>query len=310
MTYIKILDKDLPLKIEWLRSFLAVTDAGGFTKAARALNLSQPAVSTHVAELEANLGTKLFEHLGGRISLTRSGEAVARESRRILDDVRGLVHAVAESEGEVQGVIKVGASTTPGNYILPALLARFERRHPRARAMLAIGNSGKIVELLRVNEVDLGVVGLDPDREEFASRPAFDDEIVPFAASDHPLGRARRATTEALSRERFLLRERASATRRLADAWLARRRLHPPVMELGCPETIKRAAAAGLGIGILSRHSIDWEVRQGHLAELRVPDFPIRRKLYVVRHRQKHVSRAIASLLEVLLPAPRPKRGT
>lgn len=308
MATIKLLDRDIPLKIEWLRSFLAVADLGGFTRAARTLHLSQPAVSTHVRELEENLGTRLFEHVGAKIRLTRPGEAVAHEARRVLEDVRELVRAASDSAGDVQGLVKVGASTTPGNYLLPGPLGAFERRYPKARARLTIGNSGKIIDLLRANEVDLGVVGLEPDPAQFVSRPFYEDEIVLFAGAEHPLARKRKVEVAELSGERLILRESESATRRLIDGWLARHRVEPEVMELGCPETIKRVAAAGLGVGALSRLAIEWEARQGRLKELRVPDLPFRRPLYLVHHRRKRLSRALQALLD-LLPSATRRRG-
>ncbi len=300
MTTIKILDREAPLKIEWLRSFLAVMDLSSFTKAAKSLHLSQPAVSTHVRELEENLSTRLFEHVGNTIRLTRSGETVAREARRILDDVRELQLAVADSEGAVQGSVRIGASTTPGNYLLPERLAEFERRHPRARVLLSIGNSSKVLDLLSVNEVDLGVVGIEPDPAEFVSRPFARDEIVVFASARHPLAKKKRVPMADLARERFLLRELESATRQIFEGWRSSHRVAPEIMVLGCPETVKRATAAGLGVGVLSRHSIGWEVREGMLRELDVPSFPIRRWLYSVHHRRKHLSRALRALLEVL----------
>jgi DNA-binding transcriptional LysR family regulator len=300
VTTIKILDRESPLKIEWLRSFLAVTDLASFTRAAKTLHLSQPAVSTHIRELEANLETRLFERVGNTIRLTKSGERVARESRRILEDVRELQLAAADSEGAVQGVFRIGASTTPGNYLLPERLAEFERRYPRARAEITIGNSGKIVDLLGVNEVDLGVVGLEPDPREFVSRPFARDEIVVFSSSKHRLARKRKVPMSELAHERFLLREQESATRQVFERWRSGHRVEPEVMVLGCPETVKRAAAAGLGVGILSRHAIEWEVREGRLAELEVPAFPIQRWLYVVHHRSKHLSRGLQALLKIL----------
>jgi DNA-binding transcriptional LysR family regulator len=300
MRVIKILDEDVTVRIEWLRSFLAVRDSGSFTRAARALYLSQPAVSTHVRELEENLGTRLFEHVGNSIRLTRSGEAVARESRRILDGVRDLKAAAAESEESVHGLLRIGASTTPGNYLLPPRLARFERRYPRARVHFTIGNSQKILDLLAVNEVDFGVLGLEPDPSEYVSRRFARDEIVPFVAANHPLARKRRVAVARLVGERFVLREKESATRRLFDRWRGRHEMKGPVLELGCPETVKRAVAAGLGIGILSRAAIEWESKEGRLAELRGVDLAISRWLYVVHHRRKHLGRSLQALLDEL----------
>jgi len=301
MTIIKILDVDLPLKLEWLRSFLTVADAGGFSKAARHLHLSQPAVSTHVKELERNLGTRLFEHGGGKVRLSRSGEAAAAEARRVLECVRSFRSAVAESEDTIKGPLAVGASTTPGNYILPPIMARFEHEYPKARTSLLIGNTAKVLDRLTANEVDLGFVGLKPPDDAFVSKPLCEDEIVLFAASDHPLARRRRGVAPAdLAGERFILREADSATRRLGDSWLVRNRIHPTVMVLGCPETVKRAVAAGLGIGVLSRFAIGWELKQRRLVELSVPGFPVRRPLYTVHLRRKHLTRTMMSFLSLL----------
>jgi molybdate transport repressor ModE-like protein len=300
MTVLKILDRELPLKLEWLRSFLVVADQGSFTAAARQLHKSQPAVWTHVRELEENLGARLLERLGGRTRPTRAGEAVAREARRLLDGVRSLRDAVAESETAVQGVLAVGASTTPANYLLPPILHEFERRHPRARATLWIGNSAKVLDRISANEVDLGVMGIEAMGAEFVARPLCADEIVLFASARHPLARKRRATRSDIEGERLIVREETSATRRLTDERLAREGLRPALMELGCPETVKRAVAAGLGIGALSRRSIAEEVRHRELEEIRFPGFPIRRRLYSVNLKRKHLTRTMMSFLELL----------
>ena len=192
MTSIKLLDKGLPLKLEWLRTFLAVAELQGFTKAGRVLHLSQPAVSTHVKELEENMGTKLFEHLGGRIRLSRAGEAAAREARKVLDSVTAFRDAIMDSEETVKGTLALGASTTPGNYLLPPLMGRFERQHPQAKTTLWIGNSTEVLDRLEANEVDLGMVGVAPRGSGFIHRPFSEDEIVLFAGPDHPLARKRR----------------------------------------------------------------------------------------------------------------------
>lgn len=288
------------LRIEWLRSFLAVADEGGFTRAARVLALSQPTVSTHVSDLEKALGVALFERVGTSIRLTRPGDAAAGQARRVLQEVRDLRAAALDSEAGVGGPVSIGASTTPGNYLLPPLLGEFERANPRAKAVLTIGNTGKVLDLLRSNAVDLAVVGIEPDPGEFVTRPFVRDEIVVFAAKDHPLSKSRKVGLAALSKERFLLREPDSATRRVFEGWRGRHGIHPPVMELGSPETVKRAVAAGLGVGILSRFALGAELKLGEVAVLDAPSFPIRRWLYLTHHRRKHVSRTLRSLLDLL----------
>ena len=233
MKTIKIRDKEGPVKLEWLRSFLAVVDHGGFTRAAKAIRLSQPAVSTQVKELERALDTSLFDQAGGRIRLTETGKMLATEARRIVDLVHDLHGAVSEAGDAVRGTLSLAASTTPGNYLLPDIMAAFERRYPQARTTLLIGNTSQVLERLHANEADLGFVGLKPDDREFFSRAVFDDEIVPFAAAGHPLARARRVTLPELFRERIILREAASATRRLCDRWIKRHRLRAEFMEVG-----------------------------------------------------------------------------
>jgi len=128
----------------------------------------------------------------------------------------------------------------------------------------------------------------------------MEDEIVFFAAADHPLARRRRLSVADLEGHRVLLREEESATRRLVEAWFTRRRLSPDVVELGSPETVKRVAAAGLGVGVLSRYAIEWEVRLGQLAALPLSDFKLTRWLFVVHHRRKHLSRSLRALLDIL----------
>lgn len=300
MTTIKRLNSDLPVKLEWLRSFVAVAETGGFTRAARSLRMSQPAVSTHVKELETNLSTRLFESVGGRVRLTRSGESALGEARRILENVRSLQSAVAESEQAVKGPLVLGASTTPGNYLLPPVMARFEKKHPGARTSLVLGNTARILDRLSSGHVDLGFIGLPPSDAALEAKPFRTDEIVVFASADHRLARRREIPPAELALERFIVREADSATRRLGDGWFGKHGLQASVMELGSPETVKRAVSAGLGIGILSRFAIEWELRDRRLIELKVPGFPFKRELYVVHGRRKHLTPSMTAFLALL----------
>jgi DNA-binding transcriptional LysR family regulator len=301
MTSIKLLDKELPVKLDWLRSFLAVAELESFTKAARQLQISQPAVSTHVRELEENLHVKLFEKIGSRIRLSHSGEVVAGEARAIVQGVRHLRDLALESETGIGGTLSVGASTTPGNYVLPRMLGEFERLYPAVRTHLVIGNSARVLDRLRANEVDLGAVGINPSSDEFVTRPLCEDELVVFAPLSHPLARRRGQIPVAdLLRERFILRESDSATRRLTESWFANQKAAPTIMELGCPETVKRAVGAGLGLGILTNYAIAPEAGERDFVALRVPGFPIRRSLYMTHLRQKRLTRTMTAFLDLI----------
>lgn len=304
MKPIKLLDKELPVKLEWLRSFLAVADHDGFTKAARHLQMSQPAISTHIKELEENLGVKLFEKVGTRVRLSHVGEAVLGEARAVVQGVRNLRDVAVESETGVGGLLSVGASTTPGNYVLPRILGDYERLYPAVRTHLTIGNSARILDRLRANEVDLGAVGINPPSDEFVSRPLCDDELVVFAPLSHPLARRRnQLPLSELAKERFILRESDSATRRLTEGWFASQKMSPSILELGCPETVKRAVGAGLGLGILTKFAIAPEAGERDFGVLRVPGFPIRRSLYMVHLRRKRLTRTMTAFLDLLKSA-------
>ncbi len=303
MTLIKILDRDLPFRLEWLRSFLVVAEQEGYTEAAKVLHLSQPAVWTHIRELEANLGTKLLENVGGKTRLTRGGDIAAREARRLLTGVRDFRDAVADLDAQVQGILALGASTTPGNYILPALMREFELAFPKAKATLSIGNSVKVLDGLRANEFDIAVVGIKPSGGGFVTRPLCEDELVLFASSEHPLAERGRASIENLSTQRLIVREPDSATRSLTDQLLSKTKVRPLLMELGCPETVKKTVAAGLGLGVLSNLAIANEVRHGELVRLKAPGFPIRRTLYTVYLKRKHINRMITGFIDLLVKA-------
>jgi DNA-binding transcriptional LysR family regulator len=288
------------MRLEWLKSFLAVADSGGYSRAARVLHMSQPAVSTHVKELESSLGVKLLEKIGGKVRLTLSGEAAARDAREVLEGVRRLRDSAGRFETEVAGTLTVGASTTPGNYLLPPLLGRFERENPGVRSRLIVGNSATVLGRLLKNEVDLGAVGLKPSAPDFLSERLATDEIVLFVHREHPLARARGPVAPAeLARHRFLIRESDSATRRHGDAWFAKHRVRPAVMELGCPETLKRSVAAGLGVGVLSRFAVTAPGGESEFRVLQVPGFPIRRQLYMCWLKRKRLNRTMTSFLEL-----------
>ena len=288
------------LRLEWLRSFLGVVETGGFCRAALALRSSQPTVSTHVKDLETLLGAELLEKAGGRMKPTAPGEAVAATAREILDDVRRLKDSAAQSDVRVAGPLSIGASTTPGNYLLPSLVGRFERAHPEVRTRLWVGNSAQVLRGLLRNEFDLAAVGVVPSDAGLVIAPLGEDDIVVFAGAGHPLARLRgRIAPSECARHRFLLREEDSATRGASRSWFEKHRIHPPVMELGCPETLKRMVAAGLGIGVLSKHALEVGAGKSEFRVLHVPGFPIRRRLHLCRLKRKRLTRTVTAFLEL-----------
>src|SRR5882724_9635279 len=198
--------------------FLAVAKAGSFRVAAEAMHLSQPALSQHVAELERELGARLFDRLGRSVALTEAGRILEDHALRLFATLTSAREAIAELGGLKRGSLLVGASTTPGIYVLPAVVAAFQRRHPGIALSLQIANSAVIEERIRGNEIDLGVVGghvLHPREECLAA--GLLDELVLIVPPGHPWARRREIAPALLADQRLLVREEGSATRQVAE---------------------------------------------------------------------------------------------
>src|SRR5437773_12396887 len=181
--------------------FLAVAKAGSFRAAAEAMHLSQPALSQHVAEMERELGTRLFDRLGRKVALTEAGRVLEEHAHRLFASLASAREAVADLSGLKRGSLVLGASTTPGIYVLPGMIAAFQGKYPGVALSLRIGNSALIEEQIRGNELDLGVVGGHPLRlgEECVAAGLL-DELVLIVPPDHPW--ARRQIGRASCRER------------------------------------------------------------------------------------------------------------
>ena len=269
------------LDLRALRTFLAVARRRNFTHAAKEVGLTQPAVSMQMHQLERTLNAPLFKKVGRGLCLTDAGEALRERAVGVLAAARGAEEAVASVAGLQRGRMSVGASTTPGIYLLPSILARFRAKYPGITVSLDIDNSGAIAEKVASGELDLGFVGWELDSREVEAEKICDDELVVIGAPE-----MRKLTAEAFAAERFLQREEGSATRALAEAWFRERGYDSrPAMELNSPEAVKRAVAAGLGVSVISRLAIGWETAQRRLRVLPVPGFPIRRPLFRIVRR-------------------------
>lgn len=281
--------------------FMAVARNGSFSKAAEELFISQPAVSAQVKELEKSYGTPLFQQLGRKVYLTEAGEnlyhyaerafALIEEGDRIIDGLKGLE----------RGHLVVAASTTPGTYLVPSLLGKFRQCYPGIRLTLKIGSSEIAEGLVVGNKADLGFVGKKLSGDDLEYKPYKSDRLVVIASPSHPLVTKDRVSMEELLLEPFIVREPGSATRSLTEAGLREMGLSlEPAMELGSPEAVKQAVAAGLGLAVVSEHSISWELAAGRFSTLRVEGLSLERKLYLMYLRRKTISPAADALLKLI----------
>lgn len=284
------------LEPSWLPTFLAVAEHLNYTRAAEALFLTQPAVSRQMQALQRAVGVPLVEQVGKALALTDAGRAFLREAQRLRGDLTRAGEVIAALRGGTLGRLRVGASTTPGLYVLPPVLGPFLRARPQVELEYMLANTLSIEEALLRNEIDVGFVGGHLARAELAAEPLVGDEVLVYAARSHPVAKLRAVKPERLVQETFVMREAGSATRREFELWLATRGLKlSRVIEMTCPEGIKRLVAAGVGVTISSCQGL--ERGGGAFKLLKVPGLAIRRRLLVVRHKDKVLSPLVQELV-------------
>ena len=298
------------LNFHQLYIFQTVASHLSFSRAAEALEITQPAVSIQVQELERFLGITLFHRRPRGLRMTDSGDAVLAYSQQIFSLSSQLMNTVQEMEGLKSGHLVLGASTTPGEYVLPLVVGRFRQVYPGIHVKLAIGNTQTIIQRILDRDLDLGMVG--DHVEEYSSELEMvdyqEDEIVLVTAPSHPAASLGRLTPEQVVDLGLVAREEGSATRRSAESQFQKLGVTPNiVVELGSNQAVKQAAAAGGGIGIISRLGITAELKAGMLTVLEVAGWECRRTLTLVQPRDRYLSpsqRAFREFLMAERPSP------
>lgn len=284
-----------------LAVFVAVIDHGTMTAAAETEGISQPAISAHVKSLEGFFGTPLMERSGRRVRPTAAGLLVADYTRRMLSMADELVRSIADLEGLRAGDLVIGASSTVGEQMLPAVLGRYHRAFPAVQLALSIGNTGEIVQAVLNRRLDLGIVGRFEEQPELESRPVFDDHLEIFVAPDSPYAGRADLSAEDLASETFVLREPGSATRDLALRCLAARGCVPEdTIELGSNEAVKRAVSAGLGIGVLSTHTVSIDRQAGAVVSLACRGWDCGRQFWLIHRKDRILTRAERAFIDLL----------
>ncbi|PPC64535.1 LysR family transcriptional regulator [Pantoea sp. ICBG 1758] len=281
------------ITLRQIEVFTEVLKSGSTTQASQVLSLSQSAVSAALADLENQLGVQLFDRVGKRLVLNEHG-------RLLYPRAVGLLEQAGEIEQlfrEDSGAIRLFASSTIGNYLLPGMIAAYRRDFPALPLELSVGNSQDAIQAVADFRVDIGLIEGPCHEPDIISTPWLEDELVVFAAPDSAL-LLQPVTLASLAAAPWILRERGSGTREIVDYQLLS---HLPQfqlgMELGNSEAIKHAVRHGMGISCLSRRVIADLLEAGTLAEVAVPLPRLTRTLYRIHHRQKHLSNALNRFL-------------
>lgn len=296
------------MKLDRLRTFRVLADSLHFRRTADKLHLSQSAVSQQISALEQELGVPLVERIGRRTFLTPAGRVLADEAAKVLTAVDRAAGAVrAFGAGEIDR-LRLGASTTPGVYIVPAALGAFCTALPRVQLSFRIANSAEIEHALIANELDLGIVGEDIADEELFQVSIAKDEIVAVASPG--LAAHKRLRAADLEKLPVLARESGSATRRYVAEGLARIGVTPRIaFELPSPEAQVRAAAAGLGLAFVSRHVAASDLAAKRVVVVRIDGLRLVRPITAVYHRDKRVSPAMQQLIAFVRRHAHPSRN-
>ena len=279
----------LRLTLRQLEVFVATARAGSTRGAALRVARSQSAASASLAELEVALEVALFDRVGRRLVLNENGRA-------LLPGAMALLEQAGELQGRLESAhhapLRVAASLTIGEYLLPQIIARWQVDHPDSPVQLTIGNTSKVIRAVVDMEVDLGFTEGPQTHADLSVQRWLEDELILVASPDHPLAR-RAATHRQLAAATWILREPASGTRQAADAWLLDKLGSLRVQyELGSTEAIKRLAAAGAGLACVSRHAVRVERAQGSLTEVRSKLPRARRRLAIVVRRDRRLGRS------------------
>lgn len=289
------------LTLQQLKLFESVYRNGSYTRAAKELCLTQPAVSIQIKRLEAQVDLPLFELVSKKIFPTAAGKAVYKACVDILGRVDALRQSVKELKGEVKGSLELSVVST-AKYFMPHLLGHFLQDHPDVEPKLRFTNRAHVVERLMNNEDDFVVMGQAPDDSHLESQPFLENILGVVAPPGHPLTAKKKVPLQDLVSERFIEREEGSGTRLVFDSLLEKNGLKiEPYMELDSSEAIKQGVMAGLGLAILSLHSLRLEQAAGKLVVLNVAGFPIKRRWYAVHLKGKRLSLVARTFLDYIL---------
>lgn len=284
-----------------LRVFITAARTLSFTRTAEQLCISQPAVSKHVGELESRYGLQLFTRRGSRLELTEAGRTLLASAERVADDYRRLEYEMSLCTGQTEGELRLGASTTIAQYLLPPILARFTTRFPKVRVSLLSGNSGQVKQALGDHAIDLGLVESVSRRQGLHYTPFRADELVLVARPGGKYARTESVTPEALCRIPLVLRENGSGTLEVIIAALADRGIRLSqlnvVLRLGSTEGIKGFVRHSDAMAIVSAFSVVDELRSGALRIVDLEGLTLLRD-FVFVHNEAHPARLVRQFLD------------
>lgn len=280
-----------------LEVFLATAHFQNISKAADSLAMSQSAASSALKELEQQFDILLFDRVGKRLQLNEQGRLIRSRAEALLEQAKEVEQALMQHKDA--GPVKVGATLTIGNYLAVSILSHLLKEHPDAEVNLGVANTQQIMQQVLNYDIDIGMIEGEIQHPELDIIPWRNDDLCIFCAPNHPLAKKEQITDSDVLEFPWVLREAGSGTRQAFDR--AMHGILPQItisMELQHTEAIKRAVTSGLGLGCLSRITLEDAFKRGDLIELAMPQRDFERTLYFILHKKKHKSAGIQRWLE------------
>ncbi|USK77280.1 selenium metabolism-associated LysR family transcriptional regulator [Peribacillus frigoritolerans] len=281
-----------------LKVFVTVIEQKNFSRAGDILNLSQPGVSLHIRNLENELGTKLIYRSPKQVQITEPGKILYRHAKQMLNHYETAKREINEFNNVVSGTMKIGASFTIGEYYLPKVLAEFAEQYPMVDIQIIISNSNDVIQGIRSNKLDIGLIEGETDYKDIDVMPFMNDEMIVVVPPDHPLSQMDLIEGNMLQNQTWVLREQGSGTRTYSDKLLSN-------LELNIKKTfiftsiqgVKEAVMAGLGIALLSRLTVQKELKSNELKTFHLKNEPLIRPFSIVKKLDFEASKAMELFL-------------
>jgi DNA-binding transcriptional LysR family regulator len=287
------------ITLKQLRVFAAVARFENMTQAAEDISLTQSAMSMALKELESQLNAPLFHRYGKRIKLNHKGESLLPKVLQILQLAQEIEYQAGLDS--VAGLLRVGASSTIGNYLVPAIIADFLKKQSAIDIDLKVGNTQQVIQDVLHHRLDIGLIEGLCDQPQIERTPWKQDELVVFASIDHPLANKSMITIDELKKSQWILRESGSGTREIFNHALGGKfQPEKRVLELGNTEAIKQAVKTGFGVSCLSKLAIASEVKHKELVVLSVDGINLKRQFFIIKHKV-HTENALIETFENVL---------
>lgn len=284
------------LDLNALNVFLSVADHGSFTEAGRRLQLTQPAVSQTIQNLERQLGVELFDRQGKTVRLTEAGQVLRPMASELLGAARRVSETMVSLHGEVIGELNIGCSTASGKYLLPGLIARFCQQFPRVRINVLVTSRESVIKKLITGAIPLGISSKRLEHYDLEYQNFFLDDVILIAPSNHRWSSYRQIYPDDLLDEPLILREETSGTWEVLLEGLGRCDITPDMLKvamvLGNAEAIEMAVEEGIGVAFISRLAAARGLELGRIVEVDVTGMDLKRNLYILRNRRAPLTRA------------------